>query len=166
MEPKLYCYNHSEFDTICYENEWNDNNIPEDTAFISITGTPECQKYYLEEEELHWFKKESPQVLNLEFDDIPDSEITWKNHRFMGITPEQASKCVDFIESNIGRDIYVHCRAGKSRSQGVIRFILDMYPELNYKTREDNPCLSPNMYVVRTLKRAYYKKHGIYETDN
>lgn len=166
MKQKLYCYSHTEFDKMCEENGWSDNNIPEDAIFISITGTPECQNYYIEEEEFHWFKKEIPgKILNLEFDDIPDSETTWKGHKFIGITPGQAEEIINLIEENPGKDIHVHCRAGKSRSQGVVRFILDMYPNREYKTRPDNPCVSPNMYVVRTLKRAYYQKHGLFITE-
>ena len=52
--------------------------------------------------------------------------------------------------------------------QGVVRFILDMYPEIYDEscTRPENKCVSPNIYVVGELKRAYYKKHELYETDN
>jgi hypothetical protein len=43
-----------------------------------------------------------------------------------------------------------------------------MYPEIYDEscTRPENKCVSPNIYVVGELKRAYYKKHGLYETDN
>jgi hypothetical protein len=82
-KPKLYCYSHTEFDMMCSSCGWNDDNLPSNSCFISIIGTPECQKYYLEEDELHWFKKDnSSVVLNLEFDDIPSQEIEWKGHKF------------------------------------------------------------------------------------
>lgn len=95
-KPKLYCYSHTEFDMMCSSCGWNDDNLPSNSCFISIIGTPECQKYYLEEDELHWFKKDnSSVVLNLEFDDIPSQEIEWKGHKFLGITQEQAAEVVD-----------------------------------------------------------------------
>jgi len=31
--------------------------------------------------------------------------------------------------------------------------------------RKDNPCFSPNMHVVRLLKREFYKKNGIFIND-
>lgn len=162
---KIYCYSHSEFDNKCYESGWNDFNLPDDKAFISITGTKECQDYYLGEKEDHWFSNtsESEKILNLEFDDISDNIFIWKGHKFTGITKEQARKVIDFIELNLDCDFYIHCRAGKSRSQGIVRFILDMYPNYFEQGRPENPCTSPNYFVVSQLKRAYYEKNSIWE---
>ena len=42
-----------------------------------------------------------------------------------------------------------------SRSQGVVRFILDTYPD--YREHPDNHCITPNREVVRKLKNEYYK---------
>lgn len=162
---ELNCYSHKDFDRLCYDNGWNDDYAPEDSAFISIIGTEDSQDKYLGEKELHWFKENHNNILNLEFDDISQGILDWNGCRFTGITKEQARECVEFIENNLGKHFYIHCRAGKSRSQGIVRFILDMYEE-NYKTRVDNPCISPNIYVVGELKRAYYKKHNYYETIN
>ena len=143
----------------------------QDWAFISITSTPECAKYYLTKvydedptEDNSHYLPEGPRVCNVEFDDL-NQDIEWEGHLFKTITEEQADKIVEFIESNLGRNFLIHCRAGASRSQGVWRFIMDMYPE-NYKECTDNlsnPCLSPNIEVVAKLKRAYYKKHQLYE---
>ena len=161
---KIYCYSHAEFDIKCYNSGWNDSNIPEDKAFISIIGTKECQDYYLEETEDHWFSDTSSgRVLNLEFDDISDDTYTWKGHIFTGISEKQAMEVVNFIESNLNCDFYIHCRAGRSRSQGVVRFILDMYPDLFEQGRPENPCISPNYFVVKQLKHAYYEKNNIWK---
>ena len=135
---RLNCYSHLDFDNLCRTNGWDDNNIPEDSAFISIIGTKECREEY----EVHWFKEDHDNVLNLEFDDISIEELTWNECKFTGITKEQAVRCVNFIDNNIGRNFYIHCKAGKSRSQGVVRFILDMYKE-DYETRKNNPCVFP-----------------------
>lgn len=165
---KIYCYSHPEFDLICHNQGWNDFNIPENSAFISIIGTKECQDHYLNEKEDHWFSSgKSNQVLNLEFDDISNETFSWKGHIFNGISSEQAKEVVDFIDSNINCDFYIHCRAGRSRSQGIVRFMLDMYPTKFEEGRQlENPCISPNYYVVKQLKRAYYEKNNLWVDEN
>jgi predicted protein tyrosine phosphatase len=52
--------------------------------------------------------------------------------------------------------IIVHCSAGASRSQGIVRYIHDTYSTEDYevKARTDNPCDTPNYHVVSMLKRA------------
>ena len=69
----------------------------------------------------------------------------------------EAKRLVEFIDGRIkeGDNIYVHCSAGASRSQGVVRYILDTYPDIDWETRKDNPCLTPNYHVIRMLKRIY-----------
>lgn len=136
-----------------------------DKAFISIIGTPQCIEHYLHSEDTHWFKNNCHNVLNLEFDDIDEESKDWKGQTFYGITEEQAKQCVEFIEQNRGKNFYIHCRAGKSRSQGICRYILDMYgKEYGYdetkSCRKDNPCLTPNIRVVSMLKREFYKING------
>lgn len=151
---KLYCFSRSDFDNECFFKGWNDECCPENVAFISITGTEECQMYYLKEKEEHWFKQEHPNVLNISFDDIDTDEVEWEGHIFYGLQPEQAKEIVRFIEYNLGKDFWIHCRAGQSRSQGIVRFILDCYPEYDWKTRPNNPCITPNIDVVAKLKRV------------
>ena len=158
----LFCFSHAEFDEECEKCGYNDSNVPEDIAFISITGTQDCQKYYLEEEEHHWFKQSKENILNISFDDIRNDQIKWKGHIFYGLSQEQAREIVDFVEKNINKDFWIHCRAGLSRSQGVVRFILDCYPEYQWKTRPDNPCLTPNYDVTIKLKHAWREKSGGY----
>ena len=76
---------------------------------------------------------------------------------------------VKFIEKHKGKNFYISCRAGKSRSQAVARYILDMYgEEYGYNEKEscrkENPCKTPNINVLTKLKRTYYKKFNIYES--
>ena len=136
-----------------------------DVAVISIECTGECRKYFMEEEKEifdneHRFPS-SPRVLNLDFDDLFEDKV-YKGHLLKTITEEQAIEAVNFIEDNIGRDFIVHCGAGKSRSQGFFRFIIDTYPEYYEECSENrvNPCITPNVEVVRKLKAAYTRKHG------
>ena len=104
MELKVLVYSHCEFDQYCYENKWNDDNVNElnNHAFISIIGTKECQKYYLEEDEYHWFKENHNNVLNLEFDDI-EHDVDYHGHLFKALNEKDAEKLVDFIDNNIGK---------------------------------------------------------------
>lgn len=71
---------------------------------------------------------------------------------------EQAFNIVKWIDERIqnGYDnFYVHCAAGLSRSQAVVRYILDAYNvEYHWKTRQSNPCLYPNNHMLLMMKRA------------
>ena len=162
---KVVIMSQKEFDEFCKSNGWSDSNVAKihNMAFISIIGTKECLKYYLNEEETqHFFKKNHRNVLNLEFDDLT-KDLNWKGHIFKAMTDKQAEKCIKFIEKNRGKTIYVHCRAGVSRSQAFFRFIVDFYEEYCEDCgRKDNPCLTPNAHVLTLLKRAYYKLNKIY----
>ena len=164
---RISVFSHNDFDEKMYRMGIFSSNVVDekDKAFISIIGSPECQKYYLEEDEIHWFKDNTDNVLNLEFDDIDEENIVWKGHTFYGITEEQSKQLVEFIERNKGKNFYIHCKAGYSRSQGVCRYILDVYGEeygYNEKLscRKENPCKTPNIRVVTMLKREFYKLKG------
>ena len=136
-----------------------------DTAIISIECTGECRKYYLLEEkgdsDSEHILPSGNRVLNLDFDDL-DHDREYKGHHFKTITEEQAIEAVNFIEANIGKDFIIHCGAGRSRSQGFFRFIIDTYPDYYEECEENkrNPCITPNMEVVRKLKAAHIRKHG------
>lgn len=88
--------------------------------------------------------------------------ISGKNNEFCNMLHildyEEAFKLVKWIDERIKQDeiIYIHCAAGISRSQGVVRYILDTYGnEYDIKTNPNNPCLTPNIHVVLMLKRVY-----------
>lgn len=175
--PKIIAYPQSEFDKYCFENGIDDSNVEKFTneAFISIIGTKECLKYYLDEEGTkHWFNKNHSNVLNLEFDDIGEDEIEWEGHIFKGFSDEQAKETVDFIEKLITegkvmgedykRNFRIHCRAGFSRSVAIAWFLRDFYTD--YFTADySNIPTHPNREVYRKLSRYYYKKHGIYAEE-
>lgn len=76
---------------------------------------------------------------------------------------EEAFYLMQFIEEKILNnkvsDIYVHCGAGVSRSQAVVRYILDTYFNYNWTIRKNNPPQTPNVHVLSMLKRAYRLTH-------
>lgn len=82
---------------------------------------------------------------------------------------EEAYKLVDWIDWRIKHDetIYVHCAVGASRSQGVVRYIVDTYRnEYDIRLNPNNPNNTYNPHVVMMLKRAYRKFYNdIYEKD-
>jgi len=81
---------------------------------------------------------------------------------------EEAFALVEWIERRIREDetFYIHCAAGVSRSQGVVRYILDTYGnDYDIKTNPHNPCITPNVHVVMMLKRAYREIFNNVEED-
>lgn len=167
---KVYVFSHREFDETMQKNGLTSNNVGEryDDAFISINSTDGVQADYFEKPQIHYFDGKSDNVLNMEFDDIENDQLEHEGVLFYGITKIQAKRIVDFIENHKGKNFYIHCKAGKSRSQGVCRYILDMYGEKfgydeDRSTRMENPCRTPNARVVRMLKREFYKQFGYFE---
>lgn len=76
---------------------------------------------------------------------------------------EEAFYLMQYIEEKILNnkvsEIYVHCGAGVSRSQAVVRYILDTYYEYNWVIRKTNPPQTPNVHILSMLKRAYRLTH-------
>ena len=155
---KLYCYNRWMFREMCEYSGWDRKNIPENSAFISICGTFECQSLVLFESEDHYLGGPRKNILNLDFDDITSEKVEipeYPGRYVTGITLAQAKEAVKFIKKNLGKDFYVHCRAGHSRSQAFVRYILDMYSGIyNFSTRPENPPINYNQYVLSMLKDA------------
>lgn len=88
--------------------------------------------------------------------------ISGKNREFVDILHvldyEEAYDLVDWIDWRIKHDetIYVHCAVGASRSQGVVRYIVDTYGgEYDIRLNPNNPNNTYNPHVVLMLKRAY-----------
>ena len=152
----------------------NDGNVEDSNmAFISIIGTPNCLKYYLDEEDTkHYFSEGHPNVLNLDFDDI-DCNVLYNGHLFETMTMTQAELSVDFIEEQIKNGvetIEIHCRAGLSRSRSfgefIYRYCKEHDVELEYEDRDDYTTIL-NHGVLRRLNHAYWKKHKLefYKTE-
>jgi len=99
--------------------------------------------------------------------------ISGTNREFVDIVHaldyEEAYNLVDWLDWRIKRDetIYIHCAVGASRSQGVVRYIVDTYGEkYDIRLNPDNPNNTYNPHVVMMLKRAYRKFcNDIYKID-
>ena len=88
--------------------------------------------------------------------------ISGKNKEFVNLLHcldyEEAFKLTDWINWRIQYDntIYIHCAVGASRSQGVVRYIVDTYGnDYNIKLNPNNPNNTYNPHVLMMLKRAY-----------
>lgn len=157
----LTCVNKRDFEVICRGKGWSDSNPPTDAALISICCNPEVARWVLPDSDEHFFHSEHENVLNVEFDDVTEDEKVFdgspygmpRNFTARGITPGTAERVVKFIEGHKGMDFLIHCRAGKSRSQGVVRYILDFYPG-PFETVASNPCLTYNIHTYTSLRKA------------
>lgn len=164
-------FSHENFDVMCLKNNLNDDTVEinKNTAYISIICTEECRKYYLEDDTGHWFKKEHSNVLNLDFDDITEDRM-YKGHLFKAMNEEQGDKCIEFIENNKNKNFEIHCTAGISRSGAVAQFIFEFYNQDKVYSESDfeyfNRHIRPNNHVLTLLKRAYYKKYGLFVDEN
>lgn len=156
---KCWVFSNREFNAIMERNNINDYNIPEDYAFISI-GDPGYNEDDRSIGLFHWFSKNSDRVINLDFYDITDYSLPGSS--VFGMTDSQALELYKFIEKNKGKNFFIHCAAGVSRSQGVAKYILDTYPEFyswEESIRKDNPCEFPNFHVVSLLKHIYFNEN-------
>ena len=162
---KLKVLSHYLFDEDMKKMNLSDNNVEDvNMAFISIIGTEECLKYYLNESNTRHYFKDHPNVLNLDFDDI-STDVNYDGHIFRTMSMEQAEKTVDFIEKIIHSGVECiegHCRAGMSRSRAIFEFIYrlcnDKGIEVEYEDRNDYTTIL-NQGVLRRLNHAYWKKH-------
>lgn len=148
MKRLLYCFSRKEFIDIL--------PLPKNTAAISIIETQQCQDYYKRKEPHPLKPVEGIPVFFAVFDDINTDTFSYDGYTFTGLLEDQAQELALFIDDQVklGRDIYVHCRAGKSRSQGVVDYIRTVYPRIDWELRADNPCLTPNVQVKSALIRC------------
>jgi hypothetical protein len=71
---------------------------------------------------------------------------------------QEAFDLAEWIDWRIKHDdtIYVHCAVGASRSQGVVRYIVDTYKyDYDIRLNPSNPNNTYNPHVLMMLKRAY-----------
>lgn len=156
---KLYCFSRKNFNIYMDEQNWTDETLPDNVAVISICCTDAVRTNFVHSrydgaDDMHRFSHRN-NVLNLDFDDI-DEEVRHCDGGYdaLNITKEQADEAVKFIEAHKNCDFYIHCNAGKSRSQAFIKYIREQYYDIDWEINPANPCLYPNIYVSNMLKRS------------
>lgn len=184
---KLFCYSHNDFDAVMSElgasREYPVHGIStisivsefdsDSSHFFSDTVNTNINLDFCDIDPQQWWKEHPTDMYDMLLDEYirtrkddmnPDankfSHLSEDGNVYYAMNYEQADKLVRFIDEAVKRQdhIYVHCSAGKSRSQGVVRFILDSYSygNVKWKTRIDNPCITPNWHVVSMLSRVCY----------
>ena len=157
---KLWCTSFIQFEQIACKNEW-DKVVPDNIAIISICNSQNFEGEY------HICNNEN--VLNLNFDDVSpealkvsdDTEnFTYQSYDDKEInlqlfTKSMADECVRFIERNKNKNFYIHCSAGVSRSQAFVKYIKNVYNDINWIINPNNPCEFPNGFVYNQLMKSY-----------
>lgn len=153
------------FDEMMRKLGLNDDNVEQtNDAYISIIGTPECLIYYLDEGHVKHYFSDHPNVLNLDFDDIED-DVMFNGHHFKTMRMSQAERTIDFVERCVEKNvntIFIHCRAGMSRSRAfgefIYRYCRENGIDVFYADRDDYTTML-NQGVLKRLNHAYWKKH-------
>ena len=99
---KLWCTSFEGFRKLLNDNNWDDNNLPDNVAFISICDTEKINDESNYTYETHLLSDNHDNVINLDFDDIGD-DIEYDGHTFKTMTMKQAERAVDFIEDMISK---------------------------------------------------------------
>lgn len=139
--------------TVTFRNNNKDNLLVQrfdDSHGAPVrTFTPEEVKHLVEKEGM-WAG--SPVAEQVKAGNSP--ELTFRN-----MTPKQADEAIQFIEKNYGKDFFLHCLRGTSRSGAFDKFLGEYY---GY-TRPINKSVkgaSPEVY--QSLVDAYNRNKGIY----
>ena len=176
----VLCYSHEGFNDYMREREWY-QKPGDDTATISICSPNDDDPMYWFQDmpygnninldfddfdpSKYWDHDMYDELLD-KFMFTVDSETDWifksdncDTGKLKAMSYMDAYMIVNFIHNMLIRGVrtfVIHCSAGISRSQGIVRFIQDTYSDrYDIVTRKDNPCITPNIHVVRMLKRIY-----------
>ena len=81
---------------------------------------------------------------------------------FQNITPQQADQVVRFIDDNLGKNMYIHCLRGTSRSGAFDKFLEDFY---GYTRPSKKNTTGYSEEVYKALTDAYKRSpgHQVYE---
>lgn len=181
-ERLLWCMSHPSFDKMMEEKGWI-AKPDKGAAIISISSPNEDDLaghwfdnvegvFNLDIDDVGpvWFKNSQNQCYDDSMELYLNNKVKKSNSYFNYIQTydngdyvlihsldyEEAVNLVSFIDDAVksGKDFYIHCAVGASRSQAVVRYILDMYPDIEWETNPNNPCITPNAHVLMMLKRA------------
>ena len=160
-----------------FKNDWNINtgNLQDYSIFnLDIDDT---SPFWFDNHESECYDK----ALELYLDNKVKQSNAYFNHLYISgenkqyvdllhvLDYEEAFKLVDWIDWRIKHDdtIYIHCAVGASRSQGVVRYIVDTYGyDYDIKLNPNNPNNTYNPHVLMMLKRAYRAAFMNYDNEN
>lgn len=150
--------------------ELSKDEVNNNFAFISISASDSCALGLWDslDETTHYLNDNSNlNVCNVNFDDVNEDE-TFTNERGIeysasAISINDAKKIVTFVKDNIGKHFIIHCKAGKSRSQAVAKFIADCFNDTYQFNIYNlaNPCNTPNIEVKSKLTNTLLSMENI-----
>ena len=156
---KIYAVGYNRFvEILKSRNITNDNVLDQNTAFIQVGGTD------LETtDEYQFYLKDTDNAIGLRFDDadeIVQAQIIGTD-KYVGVYPmteEQAEILYEFIEKNKDKETFlVHCRAGQSRSGGIVSFLGEYFKIPEREIRLMSPGIHPNRRIVNILNKIHNK---------
>ena len=159
---KIYAVSHTKFISELNRLGITDDNVKEhNTAFIQIGNTDLEEPCFLP-----FALKDTDNVLSLRFDDCDEvfntpiiGGLTYVSQ--LPMSEEQAEVLFNFIEKNKDKESFlVHCRAGQSRSGGVIKFLAEYFEIPFNLIYRDNPNIYPNQRIVSLLRQIKESKNG------
>lgn len=144
-----------------FKNDWNSNENHNPRVFN--LDIDDCSPYWFKNQEsecyddaLKLFNANKKKQSNAYFYDI--NILVDSYYMCHALDYEEAFELCQWIDWRIHHDdtMYIHCAVGASRSQGVVRYIVDTYgDEFDIKLNPNNPNNTYNPHVVMMLKRAY-----------
>ena len=149
-----------------FKNDWNINVGNLQDYRIFNLDIDDASPFWFENHESECYDK----ALELYLDNKVKQSNAYFNHLYISgenkqyvdllhvLDYEEAFKLVDWINWRLKHDdtIYVHCAVGASRSQGVVRYIVDTYLfDYDIRLNPSNPNNTYNPHVLMMLKRAY-----------
>lgn len=168
MKRKLYCYSAQDFKELVDSgfdfSNWAVVSISEPNVNVHCLADADNVlniNFHDVSPEL-WWRKNNSKVID--YDTEYDAWVTAGNqdnfnlehhpYNIHAMDYDDAMKIALFLNRHIenAKNIIVHCKAGISRSQGVIAYVLMNY-NFDWETRKENPCLTPNIHVKRMLNR-------------
>lgn len=149
-----------------FKNDWNINAGNLQDYRIFNLDIDDASPFWFDNHESECYDK----ALELYLDNKVKQSNAYFNHLYISgknkqyidllhvLDYDEAFKLVDWINWRLKHDdtIYVHCAVGASRSQGVVRYIVDTYLfDYDIRLNPNNPNNTYNPHVLMMLKRAY-----------
>ena len=157
---KVYALSYHRFVETLQARSIDDTNVTEqNTAFIQIGDIDREAK-----EDYDFYLKDTENVISLRFDDCDETIRipilgTDEFEVREPMTTEQAQILYNFIETNKDKETFlVHCRAGQSRSGGVVSFLGEYFGIPEREVRWMSPRIHPNRRIVNILNNIHHGK--------
>ena len=125
---------------------WHENVDPENFAWISI-GEPDIPDSIINNRILDKLPH-----LKLSFWDCTEEIVDIMGDTYLPPNQQDAAKILDFLVKNRGKNFIVNCKAGKSRSGAICKFLEEC---LDYEWINGKDRARPNVLLYKLLKQEF-----------